>query len=235
MHPHTITSHTFALSLRHRYGISHPDTTVPSCQCIATSRLLFNHPFTCMTTRQKPAITRHNLVRDTLVSLIHQHLHLTCLKEKLSPTISHPQFRPDILVLTPDGTIVIDVSIVCPTATSHLNISSLHPLGAAAYEENNKVSYYNEHQHLHPHSTFYPFVCESTGAIGHSAMRLLTVLAQYAPSPPIFIRSATSAISATIQTSNAHYLSQYHHFASHFTSLQSWHPHLDILILKFYY
>ena len=156
-----------------------------------------------MTSRQKFNIVRHNAVLSTLY---HSTLKLgrTSFLEKSLPTIAQPRKRPDLTILTPDGTFIVDVAIVCPTAPSHLPLSSRHQLAAAVTEEHRKQDSYHDLQLEQPHLRFFPFVLESTGGFGNSASDLLSALSTYAShNPAAWLADTTNCIAATIQSSHA--------------------------------
>ena len=81
--------------------------------------------------------------------------------------------RPDLMIMSPTGAILMDLAVVTPRAPSMVRKAQT-PLGAAAHAEGNKRRVYDEMAAQMGEGTrFIPAVWESTGAPGKGALEMV--------------------------------------------------------------
>jgi len=120
--------------------------------------------------------------------------------------------RPDIEIILPDHSILVDVAVVHPSAPSR---RSLTPLAATRDIENAKAAKYSSVASERG-ARFMAFIAESYGALGKQAMELLKLLDNIldrAPARPFELsgRAVMEALAVALQRGNA--------FVSHSGSL----------------
>ncbi len=103
--------------------------------------------------------------------------------------------------------ILIDVTVVCPTAPSYLQAASRRTLAAAARAERAKHNKYAE-LIRHQSATFLAFAVESTGAIGADAQLVYAHIASISEdsmcwAPKDIIEGLKDAVAVAIQRGNA--------------------------------
>jgi hypothetical protein len=121
---------------------------------------------------------------------------------------NNARLRPDALFITSHGSVLVDVSVAHPLSPSYVHTASMHNLATAKAREKQKTTKYAQLAQKES-SSFVPFVLESYGAIGKSALSFLRMLAREAEtnhatsSHRHFLRHAKQCISAALQRGNA--------------------------------
>lgn len=123
-------------------------------------------------------------------------------------SIRRDDLRGDLLLIRGDERLLIDVTVVRPTAPTHLNNPTLAPqangLATAAAAERAKHAKYDEACRLRRWKMI-PFAFESYGSLGSEARRLLNTLASKSDevSAQAFLQHAAASLSVALQASNA--------------------------------
>jgi len=117
------------------------------------------------------------------------------------------RLRPDLDIIFPDQTLMMDVAITHPAAPSR---HSSTPLAAATVTENAKISKYAKLAATHA-SSFHPFVLESYGAYGTRTEQVMKLLSKAAADSAYllpcglsaFLGYARKTLSVALQKGNA--------------------------------
>ena len=176
------------------------------CSCDRTRFLVPGkdtfHCFSCMGKHGQSKVfhKRHNGARD----LVGEYFRKACPNaqifiEPTMPQVSNP-LRADVRLDLGRATYFIDVSVVNPAARSYLKAVKPHiyPLAVASLMEKTKLakykaSYNASNGHKEISDNVIPFVLESTGAYGDSALDLIMKLAGFKELVPSLNDSLASA------------------------------------------
>ncbi len=144
------------------------------------------------------------MVVRTLRDLFHLVGALVMVEHRVTDMVRQ---RPDLQILFPDRTLMIDVTVTHPTSPSR---SSSRPLTAASDAEAKKIRDYSALATQHG-AVFIPFALESYGAFGKRAQEVMKILLSAAKnsasSLPVsigrFVAYATQRVAITLQRGNA--------------------------------
>lgn len=200
-HPeHVMSDEAFSQAVRHRLGIQPTDNQQLLRKECACGKSLEKDPFhlhACMKHRHGVHV-RHNILRDTLASLAKQ-CGAVVRVEPLLPNpnpIRNPQapvLRPDLLVITPHSSTMIDVSVVCTSCTSAPSTTDRARRKTAKYEAMAK----------HNNCKFTPAVLESHGRISLETQKLLKEWSRQPIAPVNFFQDSLNLLSVALQRGNS--------------------------------
>jgi hypothetical protein len=149
----------------------------------------FDHFHVCSTARKAAVNARHNFVNEVLIRTA-RSVGMTVSREPHHPIdasapagsqMRERAYRPDAALVSLHGRYHIDVMVTHPAAKSHLGSAYKTALAAANKGEAEKRKS-SEAWAQHVNYTFLPFVVESFGAIGKSAMTVVDIIAKFAES-----------------------------------------------------
>ena len=175
---------SFVTALSRRVGVDLlAMVDVHRCSCgAALQNSSGSHYITCRH-RGWPVIT-HDRVRNCVIEMLRQVVPSSRIRVPDRNIADHswqvysPHKRPDITVLDWNGRgshLVIDVAVVHPGASHHVDRASWVPLHTCACRERIKTAEYG--QLPIPHR-FLPFVVDTFGGLGDSAARFLKELSR---------------------------------------------------------
>ena len=230
----------YRLAARHRLGMlpysQLRDEWCSGCatrDCEATALLNDpDHAHSCIAQRGGSRQHRHDAVKNALAGLARScgfHVEVepqfplvprvstaaaAAAANKRQQSDEPDKRRGDLLLLRDNVRLLIDVTVVRPTAPTQLRAASatgphLQPLAAAAAAELQKHRKYDSQCAAHGW-TLVPFVLETYGAHGTQARQLLQRMAPHAVdhSPEAFLAHATAVLSVALQAGNAHVAAQ---------------------------
>ena len=148
-----------------------------SCVCGAALADPY-HYFSCQRLRGSVVTDRHDRLKSAIASLCSSigcvtHVEPTYRSDSGGGDAKRVK-RPDILVWTPRGDSMLDVSVTCAAAGSYAVAGQRH-LGAAAVRESRKKTKYEELARRE-RARFVPVVFEAHGAWGEQAQRFVHFL-----------------------------------------------------------
>ena len=215
--PDSIMSNTeFGHTVRHLLALPPDDNMPRTCICGASlQEAPFDHFHSCKTARKAAVNSRHNFVNEVIIATA-RTVGMTVSREPHHPKDpSAPEgsrmrkraYRPDAALFTSRSRYHIDVMVTHPASNSYVTAASECSLAAANNGEKNKIKK-NAEWAAHTHYTFLPFVVESFGAIGKSAMKVVNIIADFAESMRHSTKSACrnrllTDISIALQRGNA--------------------------------
>jgi hypothetical protein len=213
-----MSSREVRLAVRHRLGLPPSDVMPTRCSCGTrlsdlTSIRQARHFHECTFERKRAVDMRHGMVRDMAASI---------LRESGTPCTVEDHWRsrdwPDIEAFftpsarLPQGHVIADIHVVCPSARSHV-ATARNPLACARAGQETKVSRY---RHLTTDgngvtvATSLPLVFETYGGIAPLTTTLLGhVVTAYASlynaslTPLRFSANQRARLSVTLQRGNA--------------------------------
>lgn len=181
----TIPNDAYKLAVRLRLGLAPQDIMPNNCHsCHVYSRQNLSlveknewHYLSCIQGHGGREITiRHNQV----VAAIDRFAKLAGAVVVVEPKhlFSDSSKRPDLQIIMNHKNYLLDITIVSPTAPSHLSHSQ-KLLGQAEAAEKSKINKYEEISE-DQHAIFVPFVIETYGGIGKRAQEFLNELSIFA-------------------------------------------------------
>ena len=189
------------------YGLERQSPAPRCCYCNTPMANDPWHPIHCTFQNSHGKSLQHNKIRDLL--------HKFCLKAGLgATTIEATQYqqasgvKPDVMVPFPLGMLALDVSGSDPTASTYVAAAARRSLSCATAREASKNSHYADMRQRFQ-IEFLPFVFETHGALGPSAMAFIDRLSEYADRRPgteadgSFKFQLLARVSVIIQTANA--------------------------------
>jgi hypothetical protein len=206
-----LSNRQFSLAIHHLLALRIRD--LPSlCVCGTQLNGDPSHFHCCAQTRRIAVTARHDAVAGVLWRVAREAGYIVEAETSFAGLIDDGTDDPHSL--RPDGRIVgfgryhmVEVSVVHPTAPSHVN-DAQRCLAVARSMEQRKRTKYAELARRE-RASMSPFVLESFGAVGPSAHALLYELATDAEedggvSRGAFMSRAMTALSVAVQTGNAH-------------------------------
>ena len=141
-----------------------------SCNCKDAVKNDNSHYMSCNHHKRREITIRHNLVLSVLYRLI-SYVGGVAVREPIDLHDSDGR-RPDLELILRSLHALVDVMITNPLCPTHLIASSKEALSSVRRGERIKTNKYKDtaSQHL---AKFIPFVMESTGGLGDSAVTLL--------------------------------------------------------------
>ena len=164
-------------NMRHRLGLYPADAMPSHCLCGASLRDDPTHAHTCPLIRRKAVDKRHGLLLHTLAACA-ADAGVLAIVEDHTRRHEWPDtnlfFPPDITG-SASGHVLCDVSVACPTASSHI-ANAINRAGSVANTRADaKVRRYADLAEEQG-STSIPFVAETYGALSKSASKLISYL-----------------------------------------------------------
>jgi hypothetical protein len=160
------------------------------------------HFHSCRKLKRTAMTVRH----DTIVRTLAKFFRSVDAVVRIEPRMVGFERRvPDLEIMFPDRSLLIDVAVAHPTAPSR---NSLTPLAAATSAETTKVGKYGALAKARA-TPFLPFVMESFGAYGKQAREVLHILRTSAANAirplhaPSFLNSVTNSLSVALQKGNS--------------------------------
>ena len=174
-----------AFAISHRLGLTRSDIPATSrCPCGGT--FTDSHPFTCRLNTASGCGERHNLIRDKLAALCRHHALLDVIVEPNlhhmypSPHRQH-RLRPDLIIRGCGRDILVDVSVFVPMMDSYSsNISTARTTSRVMQSKEQQKTRKYKKVTKKCKGQFFPFVVESTGGFGPSAIALLHLISRQA-------------------------------------------------------
>ena len=189
------------------YALESRAPAPPCCFCNAAMATDPWHPVHCAFQNSHGKSLQHNKIRDLL--------HKFCQKAGLgAATTEATQYqsasgvKPDVMIPFPMGMVALDVSGSDPTASSYVAAAARRSLSCAMSRETSKNNHYAGMVQRFQ-IEFQPFVFETHGALGPSAVAFIDRLSNYADRRPgaetdgSFKFQLMSRISIIIQVANA--------------------------------
>jgi hypothetical protein len=192
-----LKSGEFQTALRHRLGLAVLPTNAPAveCGCGATLRRTdTDHGMRCSALAAQTTL-RHDILKGILRRVVLRAGIASTLEPPLrrlpglleGPGTSadgsacRPEARGDILLATPQGIAIVDVSLIHPLSLNSLSAAATTAGSAAARRDQQKRASYAR---VEPNGyAFVPFSVESYGRLGQPAMKLLHALGEEAAGP----------------------------------------------------
>jgi hypothetical protein len=167
----TLTDDQYRIAAKMNLGINIPlPDDCFSCNCKDAVKNDNGHFMSCNHHKRREITIRHNLVLSVLHRLIN-YVGGVAVREPIDLHDSDGR-RPDLQLILRSLHALVDVMITNPLCPSHLIASSKEALSSVRRGERIKTNKYKDtaSQHL---AKFIPFVMESTGGLGDSAVSLL--------------------------------------------------------------
>jgi hypothetical protein len=193
----------FCAAIRHRLAIP---TQSKCCQCEPEARIINDsiHPHTCKLLKKEEINQRHECIVYTLRQLCDLANQHSSLHHRLNYDNIDKNIRPDLYVYINGTAYMIDVSIVCPAASSHVyshNADEI-PLSSAIHRGKEKVRKYRRLARQN-HMKFVPFILESFGAVDKQARSFISLLAEQTNDPHQFFAYCMRRLSIALQRGNS--------------------------------
>ena len=169
--PLSLADDDFGFAVRHRLGLPCASGLPRSCDCGTDLSLDMAHFHSCHRLRGTAVRFRHDLVVKILAGLFRK----VGAQVHVEPRIyGKDRDRPDLDVMLPNQSVMIDVTVVHPAAPSRTSITALATVSAA---EKKKRDRYTQFATKHG-ANFLPFAIETFGCFGVSAVQVLKLLRQ---------------------------------------------------------
>jgi len=143
---------------------------------------------------------------DNIVRILAKFFRSVDAVVRIEPRmVGFKRLIPDLEIMFPDRSLLIDVAIAHPSSPSR---NSLTPLAAANSAETTKVGKYGALAAARA-TPFFPFILESFGAYGKQAREVLHILRTSATNAvrpiiaPSFLNSVTNSLSVALQKGNS--------------------------------
>lgn len=156
-------------------------------RCLCTPALVdpTTHFHTCPRFRHRAVIVRHDELVRTLIKIANEAGCTTQVEPQYSRDDPSGEasgnLRPDGTIHFPTSTVYVDVSVLHPSAPSHVTLAARGKLKSCAAREQSKISKYAAFAAQH-HASIVPAVMESYGAMGSLLVKLLKRIAKTAVS-----------------------------------------------------
>lgn len=195
----TIPDADFTAGVKLRLGVTW--TVNFSCGCHPVERARATHPLSCALRRGHLNIYRHNAIRDELYHWA-TAAGITAIRE---PTglAADANLRPDLLLLMDGQQLLVDVTVVNPSAKSHDPETVPTTIRQAEREKLNKY----RQLALDHGATIVPFVVDVYGGLNKHARELLSRIASTAAEHEVesfasYRQSVAGAVSAALVRGN---------------------------------
>jgi hypothetical protein len=185
----TLTDGDFRTSMRHRMGLTQLPANAPGVLCPCGQIMQagnIDHAMVCKT-QMGGMQMRHEILANAW-RLISNRAGISTSAEPLLRQLpgqqapanaERPDSRGDILLVTPNGLTVADVSVIHPTAPTNVRGARVAGGAAAAREATKRARYETADPNGY---AFVPLVVETYGRMGKAAMEMLNTLATAASS-----------------------------------------------------
>jgi hypothetical protein len=201
----SIPDSNFSISSRLRLGLV-PFDDLHLCTCGASLSTHPLHFLSCILHRPLTTV-RH----DRLLQLLCRIARTCGIAVQVEPSVGDGKDRTDGVFFFSSHSSDVDVSVVHPSAPSHIR-RAVTALGTASFKEKEKLDlYFLKAQQ--DGRRFYPFVLESFGAIGKNAREFIAVLQDEAAAHGVralygykFTDYVLRSISVTLQLGNSYLL-----------------------------
>lgn len=166
-----LSDHVFCNAVRLRVGLP-PDAILEPQICICGAEYTCWHALCCKKCKRTSVTVRHNVVTNLIAQTIRGIGGVACVEPARLDVDTRK--RPDIRIVVEGKVLLVDVTIRHPTAASHIDKAQV-ALGAAKAAEESKLRKYQSMAE-HQGARFVAFACETYGAIGESAQRLIAAI-----------------------------------------------------------
>jgi len=215
----TMDDFSFRLATRALLGLPAAETLPANCACMKAHALEDPHHFhACVKLRRTAVTNRHDALVQAVARIVRE-AGVVALVERAVYDELGKRLRPDAQLCFTDGTELVDVSCICPCASSHVSEASAKQ-GAAAVKRGKEKSTKYDALAEGEGKVFVPLVLETPGALGLGLEQLIDRLAvlHSAAFPSSarpssvdeaerrFIFFAKATLSVTLQRGNAHVL-----------------------------
>lgn len=156
-------------AMRLRLGLPVAEGLPVRCFCDADMRRDSSHYYSCGQLKRSAITTRHDRVVQCLAGLFRSAGAVVHVEQRIEGTSRH---RPDLLIITPDKSVFVDVAIIHSSAPSRSTISVEAATGAM---EADKKAKYLPLAQLQGASLL-AFVMDSYGSWGKQAVEVLGLL-----------------------------------------------------------
>jgi hypothetical protein len=195
----------FVLAARNLLDVKSPNLP-DTCRCGSSILPPFSSHFhSCHLMRRREVTARHDLLVQSVARLARS---VGCTVTVEPRPITGQSIRPDLKIVGSTGSLMVDVSVAHPLASSFIRASSVERGRAAASRERVKQRKYAALA-AREHCQILGFVLESYGAFGADAVKVLKFLANEGDyngviiTPAQFLSYARNVISVTLQRGNA--------------------------------
>lgn len=159
----------FIYALRLRLGLLPHDDLPPLCACGAPLRDDTSHFFSCQLLKRGPITVRH----DRLVKAVAHGFRAAGAYTQIEYCpVDQKRTRPDLSVVFPEESILVDVVVSHPAAPSRISVA---PLACARRAEKAKVAKYGDLARSRG-SRVLAFAVESYGAFGEHATSIIQLI-----------------------------------------------------------
>ena len=205
----TLADEDFCLAIKHRLGLPCAEDLPPKCRCETKDSKVKDallsdpaHFHSCRKLKRTAMTVRH----DNIVRILAKFFRSVDAVVRIEPRmVGFKRLIPDLEIMFPDRSLLIDVAIAHPSSPSR---NSLTPLAAANSAETTKVGKYGALAAARA-TPFFPFILESFGAYGKQAREVLHILRTSATNAvrpihaPSFLNSVTNSLSVALQKGNS--------------------------------
>ena len=219
---------------RHRLGLP-PQSNLILTSCPLCGRhgsrgdpsipLPHDHFHSCQYLRGSGTTSRHNRILHVIGRLARE---IGCAyweePRDIMPNSNNRSTRPDAIITTPTGRIMIDVSVINPTSESYISRRASAPQSSSSSSTSRQSKFTHERELIKIRKyadqarledcVFYPVVFETYGAVGRMATRFFVALAdvyvtgytgeQEEKLRTAWLRRAMAAMSFALQSGNGY-------------------------------
>jgi hypothetical protein len=190
----------FSSAVRHRLGLPPADDLPKACIC-GTVLSDPGHFHSCPRLMPRAITTRHDHIVNLLARFFKRAGALVRVEAKV---MGQSRIRPDLEIILPDQTLLVDIAVAHPAAPSR---KSTRPLATARIIENAKSTKYAGVASARG-GKFLAFIFETYGAYGRQALDILKSLQSLMSrlslaSPPMARSSIIETLSIALQRGNA--------------------------------
>ena len=197
----TLSDSDYCYAARHRLGLHPQHDLPPKCVCGESLRDDPAHFHSCPRLMPRAITARHDALVQVVASMFKRAGGMVTIEVKCE---GETRIRPDIEIILPDRSLLVDVAVVHPAAPSR---RSQAVLAAARDIENAKSAKYRAAASERG-ASFLAFIAESYGALGNQAgevLKLLNNTLNQAPARPFELseRAVAETLSVALQRGNA--------------------------------
>lgn len=186
-------------AFRIRYLLPNSNEGNPSCVCGATPgrQDFVVHALTCNKVSGFTWASRHALLKVALKKVLRQY--------GFRPDEREPRFGgegPDVCFMLGDRPVLVDVTVVCPLATSYVDSEAANPGSTLRTAEADKERTYGTFASVRG-MQFAPLAFATCGTPGPKSLAFLRRCSSYTADPTGFMRHSLMALGVAIQIGNA--------------------------------
>lgn len=193
----------FCAAVRLRLAIP---TQSKCCQCEPEAGIINDsiHPHICKLLKKEEINQRHECIVYTLRQLCDLANQHSSIHHRLNYDNIDKNIRPFLYVYINGIAYMIDVSIVCPAASSHVESHNADEisLSSAIHQGKDKVRKYHQVARQN-HMKFVPFILESFGAVDKQARSFISLVAEQTNDPHQFFAYCMRRLSIALQRENS--------------------------------